>query len=278
MNTEKTKGFVARVLLTALLVIVGILMVFPILWMLSASFKFESDVFKIPIEWIPAHPNFDNYRMALTEFPYINWYMNTIISTACIVFLVLFISSLSGYAFAKMNFAGKNIIFSLFIATMMIPAQVRTIPQFIIFQKMGLINELPSIILPWAFNAFSIFMMRQFFMSIPNDLLEAARIDGSGEYRTFFQIVLPLAKAQLSALFILSFTWGWNEYFGPLVYISDPKKQVLSVGIASFKGQYSNNFAVQMAGATLALIPIIGVYLFAQKYFIEGIALSGVKG
>ena len=115
-------------------------------------------------------------------------------------------------------------------------------------------------------------------MSIPNDLLEAARIDGSGEYRTFFKIVMPLAKSQLAALFILSFTWGWNEYFGPLVYISDPQKQVLAVGIASFKGQYSNNFAVQMAGATLALVPIIVVYLCAQKHFIEGIALSGVKG
>lgn len=275
---EKKKEIAVKLFITLFLIIVGIVMVFPIAWMISASFKFESDVFRVPIEWIPENPNFENYITALTDFPYINWYINTIIATACIVFLVLFVSSLSGYAFAKMNFKGKNLIFMLFIATMMVPVQVRTIPQFLIFQKMGLINELPSIILPWAFNGFSIFMMRQFFMSIPNDLLEAARIDGSGEYRTFFKIVMPLAKSQLAALFILSFTWGWNEYFGPLVYISDPKKQVLAVGIASFKGQYSNNFAVQMAGATLALVPIIVVYLCAQKHFIEGIALSGVKG
>lgn len=275
---EKKKEIAVKLFITLFLIIVGIVMVFPIAWMISASFKFESDVFRVPIEWIPENPNFENYITALTDFPYINWYINTIIATACIVFLVLFVSSLSGYAFAKMNFKGKNLIFMLFIATMMVPVQVRTIPQFLIFQKMGLINELPSIILPWAFNGFSIFMMRQFFMSIPNDLLEAARIDGSGEYRTFFKIVMPLAKSQLAALFILSFTWGWNEYFGPLVYISDTKKQVLAVGIASFKGQYSNNFAVQMAGATLALVPIIVVYLCAQKHFIEGIALSGVKG
>lgn len=275
---EKKREIAGKAVITLFLAIVGIIMVFPIAWMISASFKYESDVFRVPIEWIPKNPNFENYITAFTDFPYINWYINTIIATAGIVFLVLFVSSLSGYAFAKMNFKGKNLVFMLFIATMMIPVQVRTIPQFLIFQKMGLINKLPSIILPWAFNAFSIFMMRQFFMSIPNDLLEAARIDGSGEYRTFFKIVMPLAKSQLAALFILSFTWGWNEYFSPLVYISDPKKQVLAVGIASFKGQYSNNFAVQMAGATLALLPIIIMYLCAQKHFIEGIALSGVKG
>ena len=214
---EKKKEIAVKLFITLFLIIVGIVMVFPIAWMISASFKFESDVFRVPIEWIPENPNFENYITALTDFPYINWYINTIIATACIVFLVLFVSSLSGYAFAKMNFKGKNLIFMLFIATMMVPVQVRTIPQFLVFQKMGLINELPSIILPWAFNGFSIFMMRQFFMSIPNDLLEAARIDGSGEYRTFFKIVMPLAKSQLAALFILSFTWGWNEYFGPLV-------------------------------------------------------------
>ncbi|MGV8979734.1 carbohydrate ABC transporter permease [Clostridium sp.] len=275
---KNNNAIVKKVTLTAILAIVGSIMVFPIAWMISASFKFESDVFKMPIEWIPKNINLDNYKIAITQFPYINWYINTIVITAGIVFVVLFIGSVSGYAFAKLDFKGKNIIFIMFISTMMIPVQVRIIPQFMMFNSLGIINTRLSVVLPWMYNAFAIFLMRQFFSSIPNELIEAARIDGCNEYRIFLKIVLPLAKSQLSALFILAFTWGWNDYFGPLVYISDPLKQVLSVGIASFKGQYSSNFAVQMAGATLALIPIIIVYLLAQKNFIEGIAMSGVKG
>jgi len=166
----------------------------------------------------------------------------------------------------------------MFIATLMIPMQVRIIPQFMMFKAFDMINTHWTITVPWMYNAFSIFLMRQFFMSIPDELIEAARIDGSNAYRTFWEVVLPLAKPSLTALTVLSFTWGWNAYFGPLIYISDTNKQVLSVGIATFKSQYAENFATQMAGATLALVPIIIVYLFAQKQFIEGIALSGVKG
>lgn len=275
---NKKKELLNKCLLTAFLGILGIVMVFPIIWMVSASFKYESDVFKMPFELIPSRICMDNYQAAVTEFPFVQWYTNTFISTMCIVFLVLFISSLSGYAFAKLNFKGKNFVFMLFISTMMIPIQVRIIPQFMMFKSLGMINKLSSIIVPWAYNAFAIFLMRQFFTSIPDEIIEAARIDGASEYRTFFTIVMPLAKSQLMALLILAFTWGWNEYFGPLVYINDPLKQVLSVGIASFKGQYSANYAVQMAGATLALIPIIVVYLIAQKHFVKGIAMGAVKG
>ncbi|MEK3884779.1 carbohydrate ABC transporter permease [Paenibacillus sp. PL2-23] len=261
-----------------ILVAVGLIMVFPLAWMLSASFKYESEVFQMPIQWIPDNVNTSNYTTAITEFPFLNWYANTALVTFYIVFLVLFVSTIAGYAFAKLDFKGKNTIFLLFIATMMIPVEVRIIPQFMIFKELGLINNVLSVALPWMFNAFSIFLMRQFFTSIPNDLLQAAKIDGCNEYTTFGRIVLPLAKSQITALFILAFTWGWNEYFSSLIYINDPLKQVLSVGIASFKGEYSTNFAVQMAGATLALIPIIVVYLFAQRHFVEGVALSGVKG
>ena len=265
-------------MLTAILAIFGIVMMFPIAWMLSASFKYEAEVFKMPIEWIPANINKGNYALVFTEYPFLQWYLNTLYVTALIVFFVLFFSSFAGYAFAKLPFAGKNIIFAVFIATLMIPNQIRIIPQFLIFKKLGLINNLLSVALPWSFNAFAIFLMKQFFTSMPDELIEAARIDGAGEYGIFFRIIMPLAKSQLVALFILAFTWGWNEYMGPLIYIQDPMKQMLSVGIARFKGQYSANFSVQMAGATLALIPIVFAYLIAQKHFIQGIALSGVKG
>ena len=264
--------------ITAILGVFGLTMIFPIAWMISASFKYEADVFKVPIEWIPSNINTGNYLFAISEYPFTQWYTNTAFVTALTVLFVLLFSSLSGYAFAKLNFTGKNVIFGLFIATLMIPNQVRLIPQFLIFKEMNLIDNPLAVALPWMFNGFSIFLMRQFYASIPDELIESARIDGSNEYRTFFQIVLPLAKSQIAALFILAFTWGWNEYMGPLIYINDINKQVLSVGIASFRGQYSANFAVQMAGATMALIPIIVVYICAQKQFIQGIALTGTKG
>ncbi len=195
-----------------------------------------------------------------------------------VVALTLVFSSLSGYAFAKLHFKGRDIIFMLFVSTLMIPTQVRVIPQFMMFKAWGMINTHAAVVLPWAYNGFSIFLMRQFFISIPDELIEAAKLDGSSDYRTFFQIVMPLTKPSLVALTVLSFTWGWNFYFGPLIYISEINKQVLSVGISTFKAEYASNYAAQMAGSTLALIPIIAVYLAAQKYFIEGIALSGVKG
>lgn len=276
MNRSKTT--VTKVVLSAVLFIIGIAMVLPVLWMISASFKYEADVFKMPMQWIPRYFYPNNYKIAVTEFAYFRWYLNTAKTTIIVVLLVTLLSSMSGYAFAKLKFKGRDFIFFLFISTMMIPMQVRIIPQFMMFKAFDMINTHWTITVPWMYNAFSIFLMRQFFMSIPDDLIEAARIDGSNAYRTFWEVVLPLAKPSLTALTVLSFTWGWNAYFGPLIYISDTNKQVLSVGIATFKSQYAENFATQMAGATLALVPIIAVYLFAQKQFIEGIALSGVKG
>lgn len=204
--------------------------------------------------------------------------MNTINITFWVVLLSLVSSSIAGYAFAKLKFHGREIIFALFIATLMIPMQVRIIPQFMIFKSMGLINTHAAVAMPWIYNGFAVFLMRQFFYGIPEEMLEAARIDGSGEFRTFFQIVMPLAKPALISLTILSFTWGWNQYFGPLIYLSESSKQVLSVGITNFKSQYSSNFALQMAGSTLALVPVLTVYVILQKYFIEGIAMTGVKG
>lgn len=274
----KQKKLTIKVLLTTILGAVGLAMVLPVVWMLSSSLKYEADVFKMPMEWIPKYLNLNNYSTALSETDYFLWYFNTAKTTIMIVLLVLFFSSLSGYAFAKLKFKGSNVIFFLFISTLMIPMQVRIIPQFMMFRAWDQINTHWPIVLPWMYNGFAIFLMRQFFMTIPDDLLEAARIDGANEYKTFWTVVLPLAKSSLVALTVLSFTWGWNAFFGPLIYISDSTKQVLAVGIASFKSEYSENFATQMAGATLALIPIIVVYLLAQKQFIEGIALSGTKG
>ncbi|MDC7234704.1 MAG: carbohydrate ABC transporter permease [Spirochaetales bacterium] len=272
------KQNIFKIILTVILFTIGISMVLPVLWMVSSSLKYEAEVFKMPMEWIPREITSQNYQKAVTDFPYFKWYGNTFKTTFWIVVISLIFNSLSGYAFAKLRFHGREFIFALFIATLMIPMQVRIIPQFLIFKAFGMINTHYAVVLPWIYNGFAIFLMRQFFMTIPDEMIEAAKIDGSGEFRTFWQIVMPLARPALIALTILSFTWGWNQYFGPLIYLSETTKQVLAVGITNFKSQYSSNFALQMAGSTLALIPILAVYLIAQKHFIEGIAMSGIKG
>lgn len=274
----KIKNRIYKYAMSAVLFVVGLVMVLPVAWMVSSSLKFEADVFRTPMQWIPTAPTLLNYTKAFTDFPYVKWYLNTMNVTFWVVFLTIVVAPLAGYAFAKLKFHGRDFIFMLFIMTLMIPMQVRIIPQFLIFKNLGLINTHAAVALPWIYNGFAIFLMRQSFATVPDEMLEAARIDGSGEFRTYFKIVLPLAKPAITSLVILSFTWGWNQYFGPLIYISDTAKQVLAVGITNFKSQYSSNIALQMAGSTLALIPILIVYLILQRQFIEGIALAGVKG
>ena len=276
MKKEKKIG---RIIRTLILTVGAIVMVSPVLWMVSTSFKHENQVFRFPVEWIPSDPTIENYIRALTEFNFMAWYFNTARNTILIVVSTLIVSSMAGYAFAKLNFKGKNFIFLLYISALMIPAEVRIIPQFILYRNLGLTNTFWAVVLPWMlFTAFSIFFMRQAFMVVPDELIEAAKIDGCSPFGMYSKARLPLVKNTCVSLAILSFTWGWNDYLGPKVYISDIEKQVLSVGIASFKTQYSNEYAMQMAGATLALIPVVVVYLLGQKYFVEGITSGGVQG
>ncbi len=269
---------IKKAILFVFMLLVGIIMIIPLVWMISTSFKNEADVFNTPIEWIPNPVTLYNYERVLTDFPFVTWIFNTVWSTSWIVLVILLFGSLSGYAFAKLDFKGKGIIFLLFVSTMMIPIEVRLIPQFQMYQAMGIINTWLTLVLPWSFCAFAVFLMRQFFMSIPEELLEAARIDGAREAHIFFKIAFPLARPQLAALGILAFTWGWNQYLSALIYIRDIDKQILAVGIALLKDNMAENYGMQMAGATIALLPIIILYLILQKQFIEGVALSGVKG
>ena len=276
---QNKKTLTAKIIKTLILGIIGVAMVMPVVWMVSTSFKFEGEVFTFPIQWIPENPTMNNFTKIFEQFPYWDWYFNTARNTVIIVVFGLLFASMAGFAFAKLKFKGKNVVFMLYISAMMIPAEIRLIPQFLMYRKIGLINTFWAAILPWMFFVgFSIFFMRQAFMAIPDELIEAAKIDGCGFLGMYYKICLPLVKSSFMALGILTFTWGWNDYTGPMIYISDLTKQVLSVGIASFKAQYSANYALQMGGATLALIPIIIVYLISQKYLIEGVASTGIKG
>lgn len=277
--TNKNKAKTIVIIKSIIMGILACVMLVPVVWMMSTSLKYESDVFSFPIEWIPSEITWSNYTSAFTKFPYINWYMNTFRNTILIVLSILIISSMAGYAFAKLRFRGSKVLFLAYVAALMVPSEVRLIPQFLLYRNLGLINTMWSVVLPWMlFVGFAIFLMRQAFMGVPNELLEAAQIDGCNYYQQYYKIALPLIKSSLITLGILAFTWGWNDYTGPMIYINDLDKQVLSVGIAAFKTQYSSNFALQMAGATVALVPIIIVYLIAQKYLIEGVAASGIKG
>lgn len=277
--SHSTKTLIGKIIKTTILGAIGIVMLLPVVWMTSTSFKYSSDVFNFPIEWIPSAATLENYTKALTAFPYMQWYYNTARNTVMIVVFSILFAAMSGFAFAKLKFKFKEVIFIAYISAMMIPGEIRLIPQFLLYRNLGLINTMWAAVLPWMFFVgFSIFFMRQAFMSVPDELLEAAKIDGCSIVKMFTQICLPLVKSSLIALGILTFTWGWNDYTGPMIYINDINKQVLSVGIATFKATYSANYALQMAGATMALIPIIVVYLIAQEHFIEGIASSGIKG
>ena len=275
---SRGKNKIIRVVLTVFMMIIGFIMLLPVFWMFSASFKFEKDVFEIPIRWIPIEGTFGNYVTAVSKYPYFMWYFNTLKVTVLSNIIVLFCSSLAGYALSRMNFKGKNVILLMFIATLMIPAEVRLIPQFTMYKILGMYNTHSTIIAPWIFNGFTIFLLRQFFMGIPYELTEASRIDGSSEFRTFYQVILPLAKPALLSVTIITFVWVWNEFLPPMIYINDVEKQMLSVGLSFFQEEYNNNIAVQMAGASLAIWPVIIIYLAAQKYFIDGIALTGLKG
>lgn len=260
------------------MLLLGIAMLLPIFWMLSASVKFEKDVFKYPIEWIPSEFTFRNYKDVTSNWPYFTWYYNTLKVTCLSVLLGLFSCTMAGYALARMKFKGRNAILLIFIATLMFPVEVRLLPDFIIFRLLGLYNTHAALILPSLFQGFMIFLFRQYFLGIPFELTEAARIDGCGEFRTFYQVILPLARPAIVSVTIISFVWGWNAYQQPLIFINDIDKQLLSVGISLFREEYNANVAAQMAGASMAIIPVIMVYLIAQKYFVEGIATTGLKG
>lgn len=262
----------------ALLILMAAIMLVPFLWMLSASLKLEKDVFSYPIVWIPRDPQWQNYVEIWKKVPLLTGFFNTTKLTVCTVVLQLLTSSLAAYAFAKLEFKGRDTIFMIYVMTISIPWQVYMVPQYKMMTLFGLTNSHLGIILMHAFTATGVFMMRQFFMGIPNELLEAARIDGLTEHGIWFKIMLPLSKPAVATLCITSFTFEWNDFMGPLIYLSSQSKKTIQLMLRMFNSQYSSNYAQIMAAATVALIPVFILFIFLQKYFVEGVASSGIKG
>lgn len=266
-----------KLLVYIVLIAGSIIMIFPFLWMVSASLKTNIQVFEYPIRWIPKNPLWENYVKIWTQIDFLTYYKNTIFLTVMITVFSLLTSSLAAYAFSKINFPERNFLFLLYIGTIAVPFQVIMIPQFIMLKNLGLSDTLWALILIQSFSPFGVFLLRQFFMGIPNELCEAAKIDGLNDFGIFHKIVLPLAKPALATLAIFQFVFVWNDYLGPLIYLTSDKNKTIQLGIQKFVTQYSADYALIMAASVIALVPVIIVFIFTQKYYVEGIAMSGIK-
>ena len=260
------------------LIIMACVMLVPFVWMISSSLKLEKDVFAFPIQWIPEDPQWSNYQVIWEKVPLLTGFFNTTKLTVCTTILQLVTSSFAAYAFAKLEFKGRDTIFMMYVLTIAIPWQVYMVPQFIMMTNVGLTDSHLGIILMHAFTATGVFLMRQFFMGVPTELLEAARIDGLSEYGIWAKLMLPLSKPAIATLCITSFTFEWNDFMGPLIYLSTTNKKTIQLMLRMFNTQYSSNYAQIMAAATVALIPVLILFVFRQIYFVEGIATSGIKG
>lgn len=264
----------------AMLCIGAILMMLPFLWMFSTSLRPIQESFKLPPAWFPTEFRWETYTAVFdSSVPVVQFALNSVKVTFFVTLGQLLTCSMAGYAFARLKFPFRNTLFVLLLASLMVPGQVTIIPVFIIMRNLGLVDSHLSIILPFLTSAFGVFLMRQFFLTLPQELIDAAKIDGSGPWTTFIRIALPLAGPSLAALTIITFNNTWNNYFYPLIFLNTWEKMTLPLGITALRGYLASNSAsVIMAAVTLAILPVLLVFLFAQRWFIAGITRTGIKG
>lgn len=275
---EKTRLRPARILLYIILIALAFTMLLPFVWMLSSSLKLNKDVFTFPVQWIPRNPRWQNYVDIWTIIPLSRFIFNTAFLTVVITILQLFTSSFAAYAFAKLEFRGRNILFLAYVGTIAVPWQAYMVPQFIMMRSYFHLNDkLLSMICLQAFSAFGVFLMKQFYEGIPSSLCEASRIDGLSEYQIWWKMMLPLSKPALSTLTIFTFVNTWNDFLGPLIYLTSNKNKTIQIGIRMFISQYSSEYGLIMAASVVVLIPVLIVFLSMQKYFVQGIATTGLK-
>ena len=274
---NKKRKYLLYTLRYIILIIGALAILFPIVWALSASFKSNQEVLQIPIQWIPKKLNLDNYITPFIERPFLIYFLNSVFAASVVTISNLLLSSLAGYGFSKFNIPGKKWLFLFVLSTLMVPIQVIIVPLFLIINYFGWVDSYQGLIVPLMVNAFGVFLMRQFMMGIPDDYLDAARIDGTSEIGIFFKIVLPLSTPVLAALGIFTFVSNWDEFLWPLIVINSDKLSTLPLGIAKFQGTYSSQYSQLLAMSLLAMLPLMIVFIFAQRRFIEGSSLSGLK-
>ena len=266
--------------LTIVMLIVGLLCIYPFIFMVSSSFKVSGDVLQKPFQIIPDPATLENikglFRSDYYNFP--KWYLNTVLMTGITIIIKLFLITYTAYGFSKIKFKGRDAIFLVLLAAMVIPADIMILPRYMIFKNLKLLNSMWAIIIPSCVDVYFVFLLRQAFISIPESISEAAKIDGCNHFTIYARIITPLAKPSIATMILFSFVWTWNDYMSPYLYISDINKQMLSVGIKLFSAGQVQDYGSQMAAATLVLLPIIVVFLFCQRFFIENATSSGVKG
>lgn len=258
----------------------GVLMVFPFLWMISASLKPEQQVFEVPFRLVPETVTLDNYDGVFNNTRGLNFFrftINTLIIAAGALALNLTTSAVAGYAFARISFPFRRTLFYLYLANMIIPFQCKMIPLYFELRAFGLLDSLMGIILINAYSAFGVLLLKQFYLTMPGELIDSAKIDGCSNWGVLFRVILPNVKPALATLAVFTFIHNWNDFLGPLLYLASPEKATISLGLRMFQDEFQIEYGKIMAGTSLALIPIIVLYMFLQKYFVKGVATSGIK-
>jgi multiple sugar transport system permease protein len=263
-----------------LMSIVALIVVIPILWMLSTSLKPKSQLFSKEIHWIPKTITTENYDKILdsSTTPIAKWFSNSLLVSVISTIVTLLISTLAAYAYARLDFPGRNILFYVLLATLFLPGMMFLVPNFTTITRMGFLNNFAGVLLPGFAAVFPVFFMRQFFESLPKELEEAAHIDGANVFQTFFLIVMPLAKPALATLAIIQFLGSWNDFLWPLLILKDRELQTLQPGLRTLQGAYTSEYGLMMAGAVIVAIPVLVLYAFLQRYIVQSVATTGLKG
>lgn len=275
---KRVRQIILKIFIYLCLLGLALSMLIPFLWMVATSLMDEFEVYQVPPTFIPDRPLWSNYREALTALPFGRFFLNTLMMAAGVVTGQLLFCSMAAYAFARLRFTGRDKLFLLYMGSMMIPGIITLIPSFLIIQTLKWMNTYWALIVPTVSSAWGIFLLRQFFLTLPKELEEAARIDGASEFTIYFRIILPLSKPALATLGIFAFMGTWQSFLWPLIVTDRMDRRPVEVGIAMFHSLYAQSWPYQMAAAVTVMVPIIVVFFFAQKYFIRGIALTGVKG
>lgn len=274
------KKLISKWVITIVMLAMGIMCIYPFLFMVSSTFKPSGDVLSTPFQLIPKNFTLMNFDTIFNNeyFSFMQWYFNTVVMTGLTLLLKFFIITVTAYGFAKIKFPGRDLIFVVLLAGLMIPSDIMIMPRYIIFKGLGILDSMWALILPAAVDVYFVFLLRQAFVAIPETISEAAKIDGCGHLRIYAKIIMPLCMASITTMLLFSFVWTWNDYMGPYLYITDINKQMLSVGIKLFVAGQAQDYGAQMAASTIVLVPVIIAFFACQKYFIEGVTSGAVKG
>ena len=275
MGTESKAAIWTR---TIVIAAGGLVFLFPFVWMVSTSLTTTGELFKLPPQLIPNPIDGAAYERLFTEVPILRWVLNSVGVSLAVTFLQVLSSAMAAYAFTRLTFRGRNAIFVLFLATLMVPFQVMVVPLFIELRYMGMLDSYWGLIIPEMAMPFGVFLLRQAFLGLPRELEEAAFMDGAGHIRNFFTLVLPLSKPAIATVAVFSFMGSWNNFLWPLIIINSPDLMTLPLGLSSLSSRFVTDWNLVLAGATISVLPIVAVFLFAQRYVLQGVAMSGLKG